>query len=208
MEAPAPTLSAFHRPPPHGVVRDWFGADGVARLLDYAVARRDEFRPAGVGNATYRVLNPERRISHVLRRLPGLETEVRDKVAALLPAMTARLQAPAFTPAKFEIELVAHHDGAFFARHIDTFVKNGPPSTRVISAVYYFHRQPRAFSGGALRLMSLAGTDAPGTYVDVPPDNDTLVFFPSWYPHEVLKVLCPSGEFSDSRFAINCWVHR
>lgn len=208
MAAPAPTLSAFHQPPPHGVVRDWFGAEGVARLIDYAAARRGEFQPSRVGNGEYRALNPERRKSEILKRLPGLETEVRDKVAALLPAMMARLQAPAFTPAKFEIELVAHNDGAFFARHIDTFVKNGPPSTRVISAVYYFHRRPRAFSGGALRLMSLAGSDAPGTYVDVPPDNDTLVFFPSWYPHEVLKVSCPSGDFSDSRFAINCWVHR
>lgn len=208
MAAPAPTLSAFHQPPPHGVIRDWLGSEGVARLIDYALARRDDFQPSKVGYGDDSKLNRERRISEILRRLPGRGDELREMVAALVPTMTARLRTPAFTPAKFELELVAHNDGAFFARHIDTFVKHGPPSTRVISAVYYFHRQPKAFSGGALRLFSLSKSEAPGTYVDVPPDNDTLVFFPSWYPHEVLKVNCPSGAFADSRFAINCWIHR
>ncbi len=208
MGAPAPTLPAFHQPPPHGVIRNWLGAGGVARLLDYALARRGDFQPSKLGYGEFGTLNPQRRRSETLRSLPGLGDELRDKVAALLPAMTARLRTPAFAPAKFELELVAHNDGAFFARHIDTFVKNGPPSTRVISAVYYFHRQPKAFSGGALRLFSLSRSGAPGTFIDVPPDNDTMVFFPSWYPHEVLTVNCPSGAFEDSRFAINCWIHR
>jgi Rps23 Pro-64 3,4-dihydroxylase Tpa1-like proline 4-hydroxylase len=77
----------------------------------------------------------------------------------------------------------------------------------VISAVYYFHTLPKAFSGGALRLHSLAASGKLGTFVDVEPDCDTLIFFPSWFPHEVLPVHCPSGRFMDSRFAINCWVH-
>jgi Rps23 Pro-64 3,4-dihydroxylase Tpa1-like proline 4-hydroxylase len=75
--------------------------------------------------------------------------------------------------------------------------------------VYYFHAQPKAFSGGVLRLHSLAsGKGDGGEHVDVEPVNDTLVFFPSWYPHEVLPVTCDSSRFEDSRFAINFWVHR
>jgi Rps23 Pro-64 3,4-dihydroxylase Tpa1-like proline 4-hydroxylase len=57
-------------------------------------------------------------------------------------------------------------------------------------------------------VYSLAGGKVSGAFVDIEPANDTLVFFPSWYPHEVLPVSCPSGRFEDSRFAINCWVHR
>ena len=82
------------------------------------------------------------------------------------------------------------------------------PSQRVISAVYYFYRLPKSFSGGVLRLHSVAGGGEEGSFVDIEPTNDTLVFFPSWFPHEVLPVACPSGRFEDSRFTINCWFHR
>jgi Rps23 Pro-64 3,4-dihydroxylase Tpa1-like proline 4-hydroxylase len=47
--------------------------------------------------------------------------------------------------------------------------------------------------------------DAP--FHDVEPLHNSLVVFPAWLPHEVLKVSCPSGRFADSRFAINCWFH-
>jgi Rps23 Pro-64 3,4-dihydroxylase Tpa1-like proline 4-hydroxylase len=32
--------------------------------------------------------------------------------------------------------------------------------------------------------------------------------FPSWAPHEVMPISCPSKRFTDSRFAINYWVYR
>jgi len=67
---------------------------------------------------------------------------------------------------------------------------------------------PKAFSGGVLRLHSLAASGHQGTFVDIPPDYDTLVFFPSMFPHEVLPVKSPSGKFMDSRFAINCWIYQ
>ncbi|HUS56353.1 MAG TPA: 2OG-Fe(II) oxygenase, partial [Thermohalobaculum sp.] len=71
---------------------------------------------------------------------------------------------------------------------------------------YYFCATPARFSGGQLRLHSLAASREAGTYVDIEPENDTAVFFPSWFPHEVLPVVCESGQFMDSRFAINCWL--
>jgi Rps23 Pro-64 3,4-dihydroxylase Tpa1-like proline 4-hydroxylase len=101
------------------------------------------------------------------------------------------------------LELVAHGDGAFFARHFDTTAHH---RRRIISTVYYFHALPKAFSGGVLRLHSMAATGRDGTFIDIPPDYDTLVFFPSMFPHEVLPVKSPSGKFLDSRFAINCWI--
>jgi Rps23 Pro-64 3,4-dihydroxylase Tpa1-like proline 4-hydroxylase len=59
-----------------------------------------------------------------------------------------------------------------------------------------------------LRIYAFADEKETGAFVDIEPTNDTLVFFPSWFPHEVLPVACPSGRFEDSRFAINCWVRR
>jgi Rps23 Pro-64 3,4-dihydroxylase Tpa1-like proline 4-hydroxylase len=94
---------------------------------------------------------------------------------------------------------------AFFTEHCDRNMQRG--SSRLISAVYYFHRHPKSFSGGILRIYPLAGRAKSRAFVEIEPVNDTLVFFPSWFPHEVLPVNCPSGKFEDSRFAINCWVH-
>ena len=77
-------------------------------------------------------------------------------------------------------------------------------SYRAISAVYYFYRLPRSFSGGVLRLHSIGKE---GSFVDIEPMNDRLIFFPPWFPHEVMPVVSPSGSFERSRFAINCWVY-
>ena len=82
------------------------------------------------------------------------------------------------------------------------------PTSRFVSMVYYFCATPARFSGGQLRLHSLAATREPGTYVDIEPVNDSALFFPSWFPHEVLPVVCESGRFMDSRFAINCWLRK
>jgi Rps23 Pro-64 3,4-dihydroxylase Tpa1-like proline 4-hydroxylase len=133
---------------------------------------------------------------------------IKAKVRELLPMMFDTLGTKPFNPT-FEMDLVAHGDGAFFGRHFDTPIGRADlDSRRIISAVYYFHALPKAFSAGALRLHSLGASGQQGTFVDIPPDYDTLVFFPSMFPHEVLPVKSPSGKFLDSRFAINCWIHQ
>jgi len=38
--------------------------------------------------------------------------------------------------------------------------------------------------------------------------QNSIVFFPSNYLHEVLPTRCPSGEFADSRLTYNGWLHR
>jgi SM-20-related protein len=59
-----------------------------------------------------------------------------------------------------------------------------------------------------LRIYPLIGRDKSNAFVEIEPANDRLVFFPSWFPHEVLPVVCPSGRFEDSRFAVNFWIYR
>jgi SM-20-related protein len=140
--------------------------------------------------------------------LGDLKNELRTRVGAILPAMFQRLGTEAFEPGKLEVEMVAHGDGAFFTEHRDTVVEGQKVVIRrIISAVYYFHRLPKSFSGGVLRIYPLAGREKSDAFVDIEPVNDTLIFFPSRFPHEVLPVSCPSGQFEDSRFAINCWVY-
>ena len=210
----------FHRPAPHLVVRGFFGAAEVARLLDYARAREGDFEVSGVTGAKEgRRIDSAARISRRLTPVPELLPLVRGRLDSVFPEVIRALGCGAFQESAMEVELVAHNHGAFFARHVDTITGDVPGkiagdeacsgrASRMVSMVYYFSATPPQFTGGILRLHSLAATGAPGTYVDITPENDTALFFPSWFPHEVLPVTCESREFMDSRFAINCWAYK
>jgi Rps23 Pro-64 3,4-dihydroxylase Tpa1-like proline 4-hydroxylase len=193
------------RPPQYGSISDWLGTEMVARLLNFAQTSRDQFKASDVGYGESNKINLTIRRSSKLKQLGELENELQVRAQAALPFMFEHLGYTPFNPARFELEMVAHGDGAFFSRHEDTVMRPEMTSYRAISAVYYFYRLPRSFSGGVLRLHSIGGKE--GSFVDIEPTNDRLIFFPSWFPHEVMPVVCPSGRFEDSRFAINCWVY-
>ena len=38
--------------------------------------------------------------------------------------------------------------------------------------------------------------------------DNRLVVFSSDTMHEVLEILCPSGAYADSRFAVTSWLHQ
>jgi SM-20-related protein len=191
----------FSAPPPYWVIANWLGRDISQWFFDYAQQRRDRFRrdQKQIDLAVPRLTK--------LRELGELRGEFLAHAQAELPVMFQQLGLLPFEPSKFELEMVAHGDGAFRKRRRYVFIGNDPKNRRAIAAVYYFHRIPKSFSGGVLRIYPFDGSKKTGTFVDIEPANDTLVFFPSWFPHEVLPVACPSGRFQDSLFAINCWIH-
>jgi SM-20-related protein len=188
--------------PPYLVVRDFLDQETVAGLLDYALRHETDFAPTSLGRGT---INPAKRISVGVRDLGPFKPAFKSKMLERLPDFIAWLHATAVADAKLEFELVAHGDGAFYKRHIDTQTAADLQSIRFLSAVYYFHAEPKAFTGGALRLYAVGSAAA--EHVDIEPACNTLVVFPSWIPHEVMPVRCPSKRFSDSRFAINGWFH-
>ncbi len=200
----------FNKIPPYGLVQDWLGQETVERLLRFAQSNEHRFEDSTVTHEGGEKVDCTRRVSRKLPVLSDLREELGDKLEALLPAIFSRLGIKSsFMPDKIEMEFVAHGDRAFFGRHTDSVTHlEHEGRGRIISAVYYFYVLPKAFSGGVLRLHSLAASGEQGTFVDIAPDYDMLVFFPSFFPHEVLPVKCTSGQFLDSRFAINFWIHR
>jgi SM-20-related protein len=189
---------------PYVVRRDFLPEETVAGLLDFAFLRQADFIPTKVRSKKF---DPTVRVSTRLRQLGSFQEMLESRMLSILPALIDELRVTPFQVDSFGIELVAHGDGAFYKRHIDT--QTAPYGElgriRVLSAVYYFYAEPKAFGGGALRLHAI-GPDA--NFVDIEPTRNSLLVFPSWAPHEVLPVSCPSKRFIDSRFAINCWVHR
>ena len=74
--------------------------------------------------------------------------------------------------------------------------------------VYYFHRQPRRFSGGDLLLFDTdPEQDACGAkYTRIAPSHNSILFFPSACYHQVLPVVCESSDDA-GRFTLNGWTH-
>jgi SM-20-related protein len=199
-------MNLFDAPPPLLHIRNWLGQDRVAWLLNYARERESLFRPSGVNTRQGVRVDRNVRISLKTGPVPEVAAEIEGRVRESIPQIFHALGADLFQPSSYETEIVAHGDGAFLRTHRDA--KPGLPHGRAISGVYYFYREPKRFSGGQLRLYSLSESKKPGTFVDIEPENDSVVFFPPWFPHEVLPVSCASKQFMDSRFAINCWLRR
>jgi SM-20-related protein len=192
--------------PPHRVYADFLAPDENAALLAWALANQDRFEPSQVKGKR---VAPDVRRSLSLRDLGPTADVLRTRLKALAPAMVKDLRTTPFELRKVELELIAHRHEDKFGRHIDTFTGAdvGAGGGRVLSCVYYFHREPKAFEGGALRLHAF-GPEEDAEFVDIEPRQNTLLAFPAWAPHEVRAVSCPSDAFADARFSVNCWLHR
>ncbi|MBO9712816.1 2OG-Fe(II) oxygenase [Sphingomonas sp.] len=193
----------FERVPPHARFRDFLDPAEHARLRDWAFGREAEFEPSVVDAGQ---LRPEIRHSYTLgqRKLREWHGLLSDRIMGRLGDLCAAVGVERFAVARIETQLLTYGDGAYYRQHIDSRFGKDIESLRVLSAVYYFHAEPKAYLGGELRLHALA--PGIGRYIDLTPEQNMLLVFPSWAPHEVLPVQCPSGRFIDSRFAVNCWV--
>jgi SM-20-related protein len=193
--------------PPYRVYNGFLDSDARKALLAWAIENEAKFESAGI--SVENKVDPSYRMSLLMSDLGPMKAVLRQRVLDFVPTLIRDLRVTPFEPSKVELELAAHNDGAFYKRHIDTFIGAArQASDRLLSGVYYFHAEPKAFSGGALRLHPFAETKNEDNFVDVQPEQNMFLVFPSWASHEVRPVSCPSRRFFDSRFAVNCWVHR
>jgi Rps23 Pro-64 3,4-dihydroxylase Tpa1-like proline 4-hydroxylase len=199
--------TAFAAIPPHLVLRDAFDPALVDQLLAYVAMREDDFFDTGIGKNG--AVDKTVRRSRKIREFGPLRDALEDAFRAAMPQAISALGLARFELASLSLELAAHGDGDFYRRHIDTFVgEQRQNNDRVLTGVFYFHNQPKAFEGGELRLYSLLPIDKGGRYLDIEPAHNSLLLFPAWAPHEVRAISCPNGGFAQSRFAINCWYNR
>ena len=191
-------------------------------LLDWVLAHRQAFEDAtitGKGGTAGRV-DPSQRIALTASLPDPMEEQWRARLAAAFDDVAKGIGYSGPPPTSFELQLAAHGDGAHYRPHLDIPLGEkrkplgaSPGEDRVLSAVYYFHRQPKGFSGGELRLHRFGadwdrGNADPSTFSDIEPVDNSLVVFPSWAMHEVRPVRCPTQRFEDYRFAVNCWFCR
>jgi Rps23 Pro-64 3,4-dihydroxylase Tpa1-like proline 4-hydroxylase len=175
------------------------------QLFDYVCQKQADFVPTTTSTNA-----DNYRRSLVLHSFPEFRELIVNKIQKLIPDVWAKLNMEPFPIGQIESQLTMHNDGNFYKVHND----NGSPdtATRILTYVYYFNREPKAFSGGDLVIYDskIQGKYyvKGDTFKTVEPRNNVIVFFHSRYMHEVLPVRCDSKEFADSRFTINGWVRR
>jgi SM-20-related protein len=175
------------------------------RLVDYAIRESANFvsTSTSTGAADYRK-------SSVLYAFPEFSQLISERIQRCLPDVLDKLELPHFPAQQIEAQLTAHNDENYYKIHND----NGSPetATRELTYVYYFYQEPKAFSGGELRIYDTQVRDRhyaqAETFQTIEPRNNSIVFFLSRYMHEVLTISCPSRAFADSRFTINGWIRR
>lgn len=199
--APAAPL----RRPRFVVIDDFLSAQEHDELLAYALISEAQFQKGTV--TTYA---PDLRQNLVILNF-GESVHSRlleNRLLMWFPLLAKALGLRVFPLALVESHLTAAMDGYYFKTHSD----EAPEIPRVLSCLYYLHREPRGFAGGELRLYDCIEGDgtrrAAETFTAVTPAANRLVVFPSEEFHEAMPVRCPSKQFADSRFAVTTWLHR
>ena len=106
-----------------------------------------------------------------------------------------------------EIQVTASGDGDYYAMHCDD--TGAGYYERMLTFVYYLHRHPRPFDGGALHVFDSAMKDGAygpaATHVAVEPLDNRLVIFPSDRFHAVNRVDGATARFEERRITVNGW---
>ncbi len=184
-------------------VKDFLSPDEHKELLDFVLRGEKKF-----ANSAVDAKDKDYRRSLVMHQFPRFSALILEKIKAMVPEVTEYLGMENFEPGRTECQLTASKDGHFYKTHND----NGSASTsgRTLTYVYYFNRQPKAFTGGDLRLYDTVVRNgyyvAAESYQDIEPIDNSIIFFYPRYMHEVLPVQVASKKFEDSRFTINGWL--
>jgi len=187
------------------VAQEWHG------LMEYVLNREPDFTQThviGAGGAS--IVDYQTRRSRVLFDPGPFQQLFTDRLATFFPHLLTRLCHPEFPVSRVEVQITGTGNQEFFRKHTDN--GSADVASREITFVYFFHSEPRKFSGGELRIYDTQSEDgratSPGTHRVVYPLQNQIVFFPSGCLHEILPVGIPSDGFADRRFTVNGWLHR
>lgn len=194
------------------VLDEFLSPQELEQLTRFALEHEGDFQSSEVYSHSLEkgIINDDYRRSRVLMELPEQEEMILVRIKSVLPQVLERLGMNEFAIADTEVQITASNDGDFFLCHDD----NGSEgvATRYLTFVYFFHKEPRQFEGGELRIHDSHLQDglyvSDGSYQTIVPQQNQIVFFPCELMHEITPVKCASQRFADSRFTLNGWLRR
>ena len=194
------------------VLDEFLAPQELEELMRFTLERESGFSASEVVSPGVDggIVNYEHRRSRVLTDLAHHQDMMLARIKDVLPQVLDKLGMEEFSIAQVEAQVTASNDGDFFHFHSD----NGSDrvASRHLTFVYFFHREPRQFEGGELRIHDARLEDgtyvSDGTYQAIVPQQNQIVFFPCELLHEITPVNCASRQFGDSRFTLNGWLRR
>jgi len=208
-EIPTETTEQPHSP--IVIFDEFLVAEEWRALLDFTLGNMAGFTTTQVigADGTSRQDTQYRR-SRVLFELGYFHDLFSQRLLTFLPHVLSRIGWQPFPVTQMEIQLTGTNNGEFFRMHTDN--DSSHVSGRALTFVYFFHREPLAFSGGELCIYDTIRNNGSAAQAGprriLYPSQNQVVFFDSACLHEVLPVHCPSGDFGDSRLTVNGWFHR
>ena len=194
------------------VLDEFLAPQELAELTRFTLEHEADFSISEVVSPASEsgVIDYEHRRSRVLMELAHHQGVILQRIKAALPQVLAQLGMEEFSIAEVEAQITASNDGDFFRFHSDN--TNNRVASRYLTFVYFFHREPRQFEGGELRIHDARIVDgayvSEGSYQTIVPRQNQIVLFPCELLHEITPVNCPSRIFADSRFTLNGWLRR
>jgi SM-20-related protein len=194
------------------VLDEFLAPEELNEVMRYALEHEADYEISevispGVGGS---VVDYEHRKSRVLVDLGKHREVIGNRIRACLPRVLQRLGRDPFTVSQLEAQITASNHGDFFGRHSDN--DQEAIASRELTFVYFFHREPKAFGGGNLKVYHTRRENgeyvSTGNYQNIVPEQNQMVLFLSSLLHEITPVECPSEAFADSRFTVNGWLHR
>jgi Rps23 Pro-64 3,4-dihydroxylase Tpa1-like proline 4-hydroxylase len=202
-----PRAPVGRRAAPFVLLNDFLARDFHDALIPYMTSVQDRFVPMMGGNGEYQ---PHHRQALDFPDKWEGKQRFRTCLAKVLPQIIPRLHLPPFTLGPIEVCIRAYQDGHYFKIHQDSS-SAGLYASRLINFVYYFHKQPRPYTGGELLLFDSdveADTYTTSGFTRIVPEDNSLIVFPCNFYHSVVPIRCPSQDFADSRFVINGHVRQ
>jgi len=193
------------------LLEEFFAPSEMSALWEFAMSREADFvRSEVVEGQQESRQDTDFRRSRVLFDVDSVFPLISERVLSVLPYVLRQYDIEPFQVREIELQVTASNESEWFRAHQDS--GPGTVGSRVLTFVYYCHREPRPFTGGQLKMYGPAdearSPDAEHGATTITPVQNSIVFFPSNYLHEVLPTRCPSGQFADSRLTYNGWLHR
>ncbi len=191
---------------------EFLAPEELQNLTRYVLAHEADFRLSEVISPGVHggVIDPEYRRSRVLMDLGKHGDLIVSRARTALPRVLDKLGLQPFSISRTECQITASNHGDFFRHHSDNAEEE--IASRELTFVYFFHREPKAFEGGELRLHDAYQENgcwfSTGNYQGIVPEQNQAILFRSSLVHEITPVVCPSQAFPDSRFTVNGWLHK
>ena len=141
------------------VLDEFLAPQELEELFSYTLQHEAEFQGSGVVSPSGDpgVIDYNHRRSRVLMDLGRHEQVILERIRGVLPQVLDQLGMEEFPVTNVEAQITASNDGDFFGAHSDD--SHETIASRRLTFVYFFHREPRPFEGGELRLHDSRGNE-------------------------------------------------